>query len=269
MQFGIVSTALGPVDLPEAFALAARAGAEGVEIFYYNRDAAKWLDEETHPDWLKKLQAEHSVKVPSLCLGVLGNDAPLMGDEDQRKRGIRYIRRAIDVAIEVGADVLLLPFFGKNAIELESELIKAGEELAELVEPAEQAGIVLAIESQLNVSQQRFLLDHLGRTPNVKIYVDTGNDLARKRDPATGIRDLGGGDIAQVHFKDVRMVEGQPPDFNVALGEGDVDFRAVAQALRAVGYDGWCVLEAPGGKDPLATAKQNFAFARAAFTPTP
>ena len=82
---------------------------------------------------------------------------------------------------------------------------------------------------------------------------------------ATAIRDLGREAIGQIHFRDVRISEGQPPDYNLALGEGNVDFRAVVQALRAIGYDGWIILETPPGADPLASASANLAFARDAL----
>ncbi|MFW6065333.1 MAG: sugar phosphate isomerase/epimerase family protein [Planctomycetota bacterium] len=138
---------------------------------------------------------------------------------------------------------------------------KAAEALSELIAPAEQAGVTLGVESSLNADQLGYLLDSLTSSPNVKVYYDTANALARKLDPVTFIRDLGPDRIAQVHFKDVRVVSGQPPDFDIPLGEGDVDFRAVVQSLRAVGYDGWIVIEAGGG-GPVAAAEKNIAFTR-------
>ena len=62
---------------------------------------------------------------------------------------------------------------------------------------------------------------------------------------------------------DVRLgEEGHPPDWDVALGQGDVDFAAVASALKAMGYDGWVILETPATDDPVAAAQANLDFAR-------
>ncbi len=79
-------------------------------------------------------------------------------------------------------------------------------------------------------------------------------------DLPTGIRNLGQSAIGGIHFKDVKMTA--PPEYNVRLGEGNVDFRAVAQSLKAIGYDGWIVLETPAGDEPLSNAKADLAFAR-------
>ena len=149
-----------------------------------------------------------------------------------------------------------------NIIELEEELTNAADALLPMVELAEQAGVVIGVESTLNFDQQQFLLNYLGGSGDVKIYLDTGNSLARKRDLAMGIRDLGRDAIAQIHFKDVSITEGQRPNFDVALGEGDVDFQAVTRALRAVGYDRWVIMETTPGDDPLEAGRKNIEFAR-------
>jgi sugar phosphate isomerase/epimerase len=46
------------------------------------------------------------------------------------------------------------------------------------------------------------------------------------------------------------------------LGEGKVDFKGVSEAIKAIGYDDYMVLETPGGNDPKASATQNLAFTK-------
>jgi sugar phosphate isomerase/epimerase len=41
-----------------------------------------------------------------------------------------------------------------------------------------------------------------------------------------------------------------------ALGEGDVDFRAVFDALDRLGYEGWLIAEDPGEVDPVSAMKR-------------
>ena len=102
---------------------------------------------------------------------------------------------------------------------------------------------------------------------SVKICFDTGCALSRKLDPATFLRDLGPEHLCQVHFHDLRLgKEGRPPDWNVALGAGDVDFPAVASAISAMGYEGWIIVEGPASENPPATAKADLAFARRLLT---
>ena len=92
--------------------------------------------------------------------------------------------------------------------------------------------------------------------PFVKLYHDVGNMKAGGFDNATTLRELGEL-VAAVHIKD-RISGGA----NVALGEGDVDFEAVRDTLKDIGYDGALILETPSGQDPEAEAKQNLAFVR-------
>ena len=91
---------------------------------------------------------------------------------------------------------------------------------------------------------------------------DVANVASRRQDPATELRDLGAGRLCGMHFKDVRLHGTQPAEWNIGLGQGQVDFVGVAQALKAIGYDGWITLETPPLEDPLGNAKINMAFAR-------
>jgi len=267
MRIGIMDTALGAASPEEAFELAAKVGAGGVELTYATNSQARLLARKSHPAELAGLARSSGLELTSICLGMLNKRASLIGTDEQIEAAKKIVTDAIAVAAEVGVKVILLPFFGKNVIEIEAELQRAADSLLDLSEPAEQAGVVLGVESTLNFDQQEFLLNHVGQIESVKMYVDTANALARKVDFATGVRDLGPAGIAQVHLKDVKLTEGQPPDYDVDLGEGDVDFQAAARALQAIGYDGWVIVETPPGDDPVASAKKNLAFAAEAMAP--
>ncbi len=262
LQLGIASTALDAEALGAAFERAAKMGAEGLELSYCTEKDTKALWEGDHPKQLGDLARSCGVAIPSLGLSALTRKTSLTGAAKQIESGKKLIRQALTVAAEVNAKVLLLPFFGKNTIETEDALTRAADALLDLVEPAEDAGVILGIESTINFSQQRFLLDHLGNTGYVRIYPDTASALVRKLDLPTGLRDLGAEAIAQIHFRDVRITEANPPDYEVALGDGDVDFRAAAQTMRAIGYEGWVILETAPTDDPLAAGKKNLQFAR-------
>jgi sugar phosphate isomerase/epimerase len=263
MRLGIHNRSLSRDNLQEAFRLAAQAGVEGVEVAYCTSQEARQLRRwENHAQAVSALAQAGNLAVPSLNLACLCGAPSLIGSPDVIESSLELITSAILAAKAVGAPVVLVPFFGKNTIEVEKELNKAADALTRLIEPAEEAGVILGVESTLNFDRQLFLLDHLGHTANVRVYFDTGDALAHKFDVATGIRDLGGQRIVQVHLKDVRIVEGAPPDFDVALGEGNVDFRAVAQALAAIRFDGWGILETPPGDDALSSAKANLKYAR-------
>lgn len=262
MQLGIISTALNQGNFAKCFEQSAEIGAEGIELSYSTEKNADLLYQQNHPRNLVELAKASGVAICSLNLSILCEKPSLIGNQEAISAAKEIILQAIAVAEEASVKIVNVPFFGKNTIETEKDLLQAADALGELGEHAEAAHVIIALESTLNFNQQQFLLDHVGNSESVRVYLDTGNARARKLDLPTGIRDLGAKAIAQVHFKDVRIVETQPPDYNVALGEGDVDFSAAAQALNAVGYDGWIILETPPGDNPVDAGKNNLAFAK-------
>jgi sugar phosphate isomerase/epimerase len=72
------------------------------------------------------------------------------------------------------------------------------------------------------------------------------------KDPVEEIMKLGK-NICTFHIKDTE---------NKMLGEGNVDFKGVSEAIKAICYNDYMVLETPGGNDPKASAIQNLAFTK-------
>ncbi len=101
---------------------------------------------------------------------------------------------------------------------------------------------------------------------------DTGHWAFGGGDPVEGIR-AHAERIWHVHFKDYQPQVGQQSRLNewdgptsvghgvfCELGQGGVDFPAVLQALNAIGYDGWIVVEQdvlPGMGTPKESAQRN------------
>jgi L-ribulose-5-phosphate 3-epimerase len=263
MRFAMNQSSLDPGDLANAFELARQAGADGIEVTCEAPKAAMMLLGKNGPGRVNALKQQFNLEVPSLSLTVLNQGKSLFGPPKVVAQAGQVISKAISAAGQVEAKVVLVPFFGKATIAVEEELERVIEALRDLAEEAEAAGQTLGVEATLNVSQQLHMLESLGAYSSVKVYYDTGDTLARKLDPATALRELGRERICQVHFKDALLgEEGNPPDWNVRLGEGDVDFPAVASALRAMDYDGWIVLETPATDDPAGAARANLKSAR-------
>jgi len=263
MPVGIAQSALDPEDLERSFRIAAEAEAEGIELLCRDPKDIDWLLGETGGKSLARLKKDTGLNVPSIALEALTRDESLLGPPAVAERAKTLIRAGMEAAAAVGADVVLLPFLGKAAIELDEELDRVSDALMDLAEEAEEVGITLGIESTLNVNRQLHLLEHVATYESVKVCYDTGDILARKWDPATYLRELGRGHLCQVRFRDVRLgMEGTPPQWDVALGAGDVDFPAVANAISALGYEGWVMVAGPTTEDPPTAAKRNVDFAR-------
>lgn len=115
-------------------------------------------------------------------------------------------------------------------------------DLAARVAPVTQ--VTLAIENvwgkflQSPLEMARFI-DEI-ESPWAGAYFDVGNIL-RTGYPEHWIRILNQR-IRRVHFKDYRLASGDLTGF-VGLLQGDVNWPAVMDALRAINYDGWVTAE--------------------------
>lgn len=261
MRIAMMESCFPNSDRQDAVRLAAEEGAAGLELILDDCRALVALEDAASVAEVTEMARAAGLAIPSLAVTAICRTDGLVRQSDATAPAMRLVQSAMTVAAALNAPVVLLPFFGKAAISEDSELHFLCDRLGELGEQAEPLGVTLGVESMLSTNHKIFLTDHTGGI-GVRHYCDVANVVLRRRDPATEIRELGADRICQVHFKDVLLRENQPPDTNVLLGQGQVHFPAVTQALKAIGYDGWVCLETPGLSDPVATAKANMAFTR-------
>jgi L-ribulose-5-phosphate 3-epimerase len=208
----------------------------------------------TEQDCARVLQAARSADMvlTGLASG-LGWQYPLTADDEEvRRKGSGAIRRSLELAAWLGVDALLVvpgmlaPLGGteKGHVPYDVVVERMREGLAALVPVAEELGVTMAVENVwnrvlLSPLEMRDFIDSFG-SPQVGSYLDVGNMILFGY-AEDWIRILGGR-IARVHFKDFKRDVGTLAGFCDLL-DGDVDYPAVMQALREVGYDGACVAE--------------------------
>ena len=155
----------------------------------------------------------------------------------------------IEVCPAMDTKAILAPMFPRDFDEWPGEKWQAlVDGLKPLAEIAEKHKVVLALETMFNADQMGMVVDRIA-SPYVKVYYDTGNLTNRGYDTPAEIRQLGDR-IGMIHAKDTDRA---------MLGEGRVDVEAVGDAIRAIGYDGYIVLETPTGDDANADNAQNLA----------
>jgi hexulose-6-phosphate isomerase len=137
--------------------------------------------------------------------------------------------------------------------------------IRKLIPLAEELKVTLALEEVWN----KFLLSPLEfaryideyNSPQVRAYFDVGNVVLYGY-PQDWIRTLGKR-IAKLHIKDFYFRKEKGTDNNVAawvpLGEGDIDWKAVYEALHDIGYEGTATVELdPGDKTYLTEMRRRF-----------
>ena len=178
-------------------------------------------------------------------------------DPARRAAGLRRLRGLIRAARAHGADKVALCTGSRDPHSMWrwndanddagawADLLRS---LAACVEVAEQSGVTLVFEPEVNnvvhtARKARQILDEL-RSPRLQVVFDGANiyhrgELARQRELLTEAIDLLGGDIALAHAKDIEQ-DGDAG--HAAAGTGQLDFGHYLGELRRSGYRGSILL---------------------------
>jgi len=219
---------------PDAVALARRIGFDGIQISLSSGRERAWVGN----DVLDRFVAESKrvgLPIGSVCLNVLHKNY-LKSDPEGRTRVVE----SIPMAKRVGVQVVLLPFFGKGALETPAEMDHVGDVLREVAPEAEKAGVVLGLENTISARDNVRIMER-AQSPAVKVYYDVGNSTNNGHKIIEEIRWLGRERICEVHIKD-------NPHY---LGQGTIDFVAVVDALADIGFAEWAQLETDSPADDV------------------
>ncbi|MBV9865122.1 MAG: sugar phosphate isomerase/epimerase [Abitibacteriaceae bacterium] len=251
MKFGTLQGVLGE-PLPEVFTVAKELGFDGVELDWRDFSEAGeggLLEANRRPD-LREAAALAGVEISSVAAHFLNNGGLASPEPKHQQFGVQAVRTGIELCRDLGAKVLLVPFFGNGEIEGEAGKERLIQNLQHLASKAEADDVMLAIEHTLRGDEATALLHEVG-SAYIGDYWDMANCMSLGYDPLTEIKSLKG-HIAQVHAKEYDGSEvpagARPPRSYPGLntksfGEGQVPVRDVLAALRQVGYDGYVVLE--------------------------
>ena len=99
------------------------------------------------------------------------NNVPYKNDPRTEK----WVARAVEVAEAMGANVILMAFFGKGDLKDDpkgtDEVVRR---LKKVAPKAEDAGVALAIESWLSADDHLALIERVD-SPAIKVYYDVAN----------------------------------------------------------------------------------------------
>ncbi|MCU4741352.1 sugar phosphate isomerase/epimerase [Halobacteria archaeon AArc-m2/3/4] len=261
MNLGAMESIL-PSKAPESITEAAAAGFDGLELDVAGPDPGDdpvW--DPASRDRIRRRAAERELEIPSICLGFLNRGGLTADDPDVRADARTAIRRSVDAAAALDAEVVLVPFFGDATIETERHRDRVVDGIRRVADSADAAGVTLALENTRSGRVNRDLLERID-SPVVGTYYDVGNAIAYGLDPVDDILTLGDY-VARVHVKDwdaggERAENGDEDAIgSCPIGEGQVDFEGCLDALAQVGYDDWIVLETASPTDPMADAETN------------
>ena len=251
-----MDTVIGGRDDAEVFARAQQIGCAGVEITAGRVDLRD--PKETRLASLRRAKQTTGLEIHALVLGE-HNESGGLADENADVCGAARddVRDAIAWADQLGAQVILVPFFMRSELESEADVDRAASAFRSLCSIAAERGVTLCYEGTLSAQEILSLAARVG-SDAFGCYFDLANPLAKRGlDVPTEIRAIGPL-IRRVHVKDTRVRAG-----DCRPGTGRVDFAECARALSEIGYDGWLTLETPAAPPPLVA--RDVSFVRSVF----
>jgi sugar phosphate isomerase/epimerase len=229
IPIGITDWNLRLAANPEAIPLAAQLGFDGVQISCGRRLVGDRMPLD-NPEVIARcltLSTQHKIPIFGTCADRLHENG-LKSDP----LAVRWVHDSIRLTRAVGTRVLLLPFFGKWALQTRQEMDYTGDALRELAPEAEKADVILGLENTNSAEDNVRIMDRT-HSRNILVYYDVGNSTRNGFDVVKEIRWLGKDRICQFHLKD-------NPNY---LGEGAIQFVPIMAAIRDIGFPGYAVLE--------------------------
>lgn len=249
LKIGVTDWNLRQTAKVDAVALAKRLGFAGVEVSLGRKVENDKLPLD-NPEMIaayRKAFRESDFRPAGTCLDVLHVNY-LKND----KLGQKWVADGIRLTRELGARVMLLPFFGRGALETAAEKDYVGDALRELAPQAQKAGVTLGLEDTISAEDNVRIMDR-ARSKAVLVYYDIGNSTRAGFDVVREIEWLGKKRICQMHFKD-------NPGY---LGEGKINMPDVLRAVSRIGFEGFANLETDSpSKSVEADMQRNLAFVR-------
>ncbi|HXG49118.1 MAG TPA: sugar phosphate isomerase/epimerase, partial [Methylomirabilota bacterium] len=202
--------------------------------------------EHIDPVKVKAAADKNGLAIGSLC-ACMGPGRDFRGTADEQKTAMTYCKAIIDQAQAMGCPRVIGPIYsvvGKaDAVEpaqQKKEFALVVKNLKELAAHAAKRGVTLCIEPLnrfetdfLNTCEQGLKLIRAVGAPNVKLHLDTFHMNIEEKDPAAAIREAG---PLLGHFHACGSGRGTP-------GHDHIDWKPIAQALKAIKYTGDVVIE--------------------------
>ncbi len=230
----------GELSVEERFALARRAGFEGVEV--------PTLEDSALLAEMKAAAAKTGLVIHSVMNQRHWKYPLSSADPATVRQSIEGMEISLHNAKAFGADtVLLVPAVVNAETSYQAAWDRSRKAVRELIPLARELKVTIAIENVWN----KFLLSPLEfaryvdefESPWVRAYFDAGN-IALYGIPGDWIHTLGKR-IVKLHIKGF---DEKRREF-VGLLDGTIDWKAVRKALTGIGYSGWVSAEVGGGDE--------------------
>lgn len=232
-----------------AFELTREIGAEGVEVDMGGLGDRETFDNKLADPAVRRefLEAaeEHGVEICSIAMS--GFYAQSFAE---RPTVMKMVKDCLDTMTAMRVKTAFLPLGVQGDLVKHPELRPAiVTRLRAAASMAEDAGVVIGIETVLDAAGEVGLLEEIG-SPAVRSYFNFAGALQNGRDLHEELRTLGKDRICQIHCTD---------EDGVWLQDNPrIDMPEVRKTLDNMGWSGWLVMERSRDADDPHNVKRNF-----------
>ena len=114
---------------------------------------------------------------------------------------------------------------------------------------AEQAGVIIGVETELDAEAQIKLLDDVG-SPAIKIYYNLASAIQHQRNYVKELIQLGKDRVCQIHFSNT--------DGHWLQNDPAVNAQNIKSALDKMGWSGWLVIERSRDTNDVHNVRKNY-----------
>ncbi len=232
-----------------AFALAKDIGADGVEVDMGPLGQRETFDNQLADPAVRQqfldTAREQGLEICSLAM------SGFYAQSFAERPGVeRMVQDCIDTMKAMRVKVAFLPLGVPGDLVKHPELRPAiAKRLKAIVPKAEQAGVILGLETALDAAGEVKLLQDIG-SPAIRSYFNFASALQAGRNLSAELRTLGKDRICQIHCTN--------EDGVWLRDDPRIDMPDVKRTLDAMGWGGWLVIErSRRAKDP-GNVKGNF-----------
>ena len=232
-----------------AFKLAKDIGADGLEVDMGGLGNRETFDNKLAIDSVRNqfLAASKEMNLEICSLGMTGFFAQSFA---QRPTAVKAVQDCINTAKQMNIKVAFLPLGVQGNLVKNPELRPAiVERLKAVGKMAEEAGVVIGIETSLDAKEELKLLKDIG-SPAIKSYFNFANAVKNGKDISKELEILGKNEIVQIHCTDEDGVWLQ--------NDTKIDLKKIKHTLDKMGWSGWLVIERSRDANDPHNVKKNF-----------
>ena len=203
---------------------------------------------------IKQMADDNDIELTSLASGLYWTYSLTSNDKATREKSLVILKRQLEIASLLNvSSILVVPgcvnaeFASPEIVSYDIAYDRALDAISSVADYAKDCGVKIGLENVwnkflLSPLEMRDFIDKINN-PFVGVYFDIGNVLQTGY-PQHWINILGER-IVNIHIKDFKNSIGNINGF-VDLLAGDVDFKAVMDSIRRIGYNSYIIAEMGG-----------------------